>query len=124
MYRTKLFLIVPLIGSLAACENSGANYQPVIDGPVGPNYSTDLAQCQNLAASQGALDSNATGKAAAGAGVAAATTAVFNNEGNNVRDAAAVGALAGLTASAIDQNSKKETIVRNCMRQRGYNVVG
>lgn len=124
MSPKKLFLIVPLIGSLSACANSGANYQPVIDGPVGPNYGNDLAQCQNLAASQGALDSNAAGKAAAGAGVAAGTTAVFNNSGNNVRDAAVVGAVAGLTASAIDQNSKKETIVRNCMSQRGYNVVG
>ncbi|MEP2533620.1 glycine zipper family protein [Shimia sp.] len=124
MQHYKLLITLPVVLGLAACANSGANYQPVVDGPVGPNYNADLAQCQQLAASQGALDSNAGGKAAAGAGVAAATTAVFNNEGNNVRDAAAVGALAGLTASAIDQNSKKEAIVRNCMSKRGYNVVG
>ena len=51
-------------------------------------------------------------------------TAIFNNRGTNVRDAAAVGALAGVTAGALQQNSNKETIIRNCMRQRGYNVVG
>lgn len=124
MYRFPKFFAIPLVVFVAACETSGANYQPVIDGAVGPNYNNDLAQCQNLAASQGAFDSNTAGKAAAGAGVAAAGTAVFNNRGNNVRDAAVVGALVGLTAGAIDQNSNKEAIVRNCMRQRGYNVVG
>lgn len=124
MYRFQKFFAIPLVTLVAACATSGANYQPVIDGAVGANYNNDLAQCQNLAASQGALDSNAAGKAAAGAGVAAAGTAVFNNRGNNVRDAAVVGALVGITASAIDQNSNKEAIVRNCMRQRGYNVVG
>ena len=124
MSYAKLILALPVAGLLAACTNTGASYEPVIDGAVGPNYYADLSACQNLAASQGALDSNAGGKAAAGAGVAAATTAVFNNKGNNVRDAAAVGALAGLTASAIDQNTKKENIVKSCMRQRGYRVVG
>jgi hypothetical protein len=124
MCRTQKFFAIPLAALLAACATTGANYQPVVDGGVGPNYNYDLAECQNLAASQGALDSNTAGKAAAGAGVAAATTAVFNNKGNNVRDAAVLGALVGVTAGAIDQNSKKESIVRNCMLQRGYNVVG
>ena len=124
MKHIRVFATLPLIGLLAACANTGANYVPVIDGPVKASYNADLAACQNLAASQGVLDSNAGGKAAAGAGIAAAGTAILNNEGNTVRDAAAVGALAGLTASAIDQNSRKETVVRNCMRQRGYNVVG
>jgi len=109
---------------MAACQNTGANYTPVVDGAIGPNYSYDLAQCQQLAARQPNLDSNTAGKAAAGAGVAAASTAVFNNKGNNVRDAAALGALAGVTAGALEANANKETIVKNCMRGRGYNVVG
>ena len=113
-----------LLGLLAACATTGANYQPVIDGPVGADYEYDLAQCQNLARSQGVFDSNTGGKAAAGAGLAAATTAIFNNRGTNVRDAAVLGGVAGVTAGAIDQNSKKESIVRNCMAQRGYKVVG
>lgn len=124
MISLKKISALPLVLLVAACATSGSNYQPVIDGAIGPNYNNDLAQCQNLAASQGAFDSNTGGKALAGAGVAAATTAVFNNNNNNVRDAAALGALAGITAGAIDQNANKETIVKNCMRQRGYNVVG
>ncbi|WP_435140584.1 glycine zipper family protein [Pseudopelagicola sp. nBUS_19] len=124
MLRFSPFLTLPLVVAIAACANSGANYTPVVDGPVGVSYQSDLAACQSLAASQGALDSNAGGTTAASAGVAAVGAAVFNNTGNNVRDAAAVGALVGLTASALEQNSNKESIVRNCMRQRGHNVVG
>ncbi|MDE0590100.1 glycine zipper family protein [Halocynthiibacter sp. C4] len=124
MKHFKLISAAPIILSIAACTNTGASYQPVIDGPVGPNYGADLAYCQNLAAQQGALSSDTAGKAAAGAGVAAASTAVFANEGNNVRDAAILGAAAGVTAGALDQNSKKEAIIRNCMAQRGYKVVG
>lgn len=92
MYRFHNLIAIPLVVFVAACETTGANYQPVIDGGVGPNYSNDLAQCQNLAASQGAFDSNTAGKAVAGAGIAAGTTAVFNNRGTNVRDAALLGA--------------------------------
>lgn len=124
MRRLQNFFAIPAVLLLVACETTGANYQPVIDGPVGSNYSNDLAQCQNLAASQGAFDSNTAGKAVAGAGVAAASTAVFNNKGNNVRDAALLGALVGVTAGAIEQNTNKESIIKNCMLQRGYNVVG
>jgi hypothetical protein len=124
MRNVRTFIAIPIIALVAGCSNTGANFQPVIDGPVGPNYNQDLAACQNLAARQGAFDSNTAGAALAGAGIAATGTAIFNNRGTNVRDAAAVGALAGVTAGALQQNSNKETIIRNCMRQRGYNVVG
>ncbi|WP_068109750.1 hypothetical protein [Tropicimonas marinistellae] len=115
---------IALAAITAACANSGANYQPVIDGAVGPNYSSDLAQCQALASQQGAFDSNTGGNMLAGAAIAGGSTAVFNNKGTNARDAALLGAAAGATAGALQQQSNKETIIRNCMRQRGYNVVG
>lgn len=126
MRSYKKFTAIPLVLTLglSACANTGAGYQPVIDGPVGPNYGSDLAQCQNLAAQQGALASNTAGMAAAGAGIAGGTTAVLNNKNNNVRDAVIVGALAGVTAGAVEQNANKESIIKNCMLQRGYNVVG
>ncbi|MGV6848322.1 MAG: glycine zipper family protein [Marinibacterium sp.] len=122
--RFALVLAVPLLGFAAGCENTGANYQPVIDGPVGANYGGDLAACQQLAAQQGALGSDTGQNVAAGAGAAALGTAIVNNRGSNVRDAAAVGAIAGLAGSALQQEQKKEAIIRNCMRGRGYNVVG
>ena len=52
------------------------------------------------------------------------TAALIDNTGSNARDAALVGAAVGVTAGALEQQRNKELIVRNCMRQRGYNVVG
>ncbi len=124
MRLVKITSAIALVGFTAACATSGANYQPVIDGAVSPNYSNDLAQCQALASQQGAFDSTTGQKAVAGAAVAGGTTAVFNNKGTNARDAALVGAAVGLTAGALDQQKNKEAIIKNCMRQRGYNVVG
>lgn len=124
MLRFKTISAIPLVAVLAACATSGANYQPVVDGAVGPNYSNDLAACQALAAQQGAFDSNTGAAAATGAALAGGTTAVFNNKGTNARDAALIGAAAGVAGGALQQQQNKENIVKSCMRQRGYNVVG
>lgn len=124
MRLQKPLLALPLIALVAACTNSGASYQPVIDGPVDANYNANLAQCQSLASQQGAFDSNTAGQAVAGAAIGGGTAALVNNRGTNARDAALVGAAVGITAGALDQQRNKESIIRNCMRQRGYNVVG
>ena len=126
MTRFASFSILPVIALVAACANSGAYYVPVIDGPPGPNQANDLAACQNLARTQPTLDANTAGAAATGAGVAAASSAIFNGtgSGNNIGEAAAVGAIVGATGSAINNRQNQEVIVRNCMRGRGYNVIG
>ena len=121
-YRTLTCTAILVV--LAACANTGSNYVPVIDGPVGPNYTIDLAQCQSIAAQQGNLGSSAGQNVAVGAGVAAASTAIVDGNSDNIGEAAAVGALAGLAGSALQQQRVKEQIIRNCMRGRGYNVVG
>ncbi len=124
MPRLALTAALPLFCIASACANTGANYQPVIDGPVGPNYSADLAACQSLAASQPAIDGSTAGAAAAGAAGAAATSAIINDSSSDIGRAAAAGAVLGAGANAIQRNQNRETIVRNCMRGRGYNVVG
>ncbi|MEM8569263.1 MAG: glycine zipper family protein [Pseudomonadota bacterium] len=124
MLNSKFLAAVPLIGLLAACGNSGASYVPVVDGPVGPTFNGDLAACQQLASQQGALAPGTATTAATGAAVAGGATALISNQGNNVRDAAIVGAAAGLASGALQQERNKEAIIRNCMRGRGHNVVG
>ena len=124
MKQTFALFALPLALVVSACANTGANYTPVIDGAVGPNYNADLAACQQLAASQPNLGSDTAATVATTTGVAAAGTAIVANEGNNVRDAAAIGAIAGLAAAGLEGQQNKEQIVRNCMRGRGYNVVG
>jgi hypothetical protein len=120
----RALMAVSIFGLVAACENTGANYRPVIDGPVGANYETDLYQCQSLAASGATVDGNTAGTVVAGAGLGAASSVIINDNSDNLGQAAAVGALAGLTADAINKNQNREAIVKNCMRGRGYNVVG
>lgn len=124
MPRTLTCAAFSAICLIAGCTNSGANYTPVIDGPKGPNYEADLAACQQLAASGGAVDGRVAGATAAGAGLGAASSVIWNGNSSNLGEAAAVGALAGLTSGLIQQNSNREHIVRNCMSGRGYNVLG
>lgn len=124
MLTLKKFTAIPLVLVIAACSNSGTSYTPVIDGPVGPNYATDLAQCQALARQQGTVDGNTAGAALGGAALAGGSAALINNKGSNARDAALIGAVVGGGASALGNMQNQEIIIRNCMRGRGYNVVG
>ncbi|MDA7965648.1 glycine zipper family protein [Ruegeria sp.] len=124
MQYRKFSLIIPAILSIGACTNVGANYQPIVDGPVGPNYNADLAQCQALARSQPTLDSNTAGAAAIGAAGAAGVKAIVDDSASDLGRTAVAGALVGAGASAISNTQNQEVIVRNCMRGRGYNVVG
>jgi hypothetical protein len=124
MRGLKTLSVLALSGSVAACANSGANYQPVIDGPVGANYQNDLAECQALAASGATIDGKTASSAAIGAGVGAASSVLWNGNSSELGEAAAVGALAGITSSAIEKNAQRESIVKNCVRGRGHNVVG
>ena len=124
MRLTRSISALALAGLTAACATTGSNYVPVVDGPVSASFQSDLAACQQIAAQQGTLSRNAAENAAAGAVVAGGTTAVFNNRGTNVAEAAAVGAAAGLLGSGLEQQRNKEQIIRNCMRGRGHNVIG
>lgn len=112
-----------LILALGACANAGANYQPVVDGPKGPAYEADLADCQALAASQPTVDGNTAGAAATGAVGGAATSAILNDTSDDIGRAAAVGIIAGLTADQVRKNNKREAIVKGCMRGRGHKVI-
>lgn len=124
MRGLKSFSILALFFGVSACANSGANYKPVIDGPVGASYQNDLAECQALAASGATIDGKTAGSAAIGAGVGAASSVLWNGNSSELGEAAAVGALAGITSSAIEKNAQRESIVKNCVRGRGHNVVG
>jgi len=124
MYWVNKIAIVSVVGLAAACDNSGANYTPIIDGTNNPNYTADLAECQTLAASGATIDGRAVGAAATGAAVAGASSVIWNGNSSNAGEAAAIGALAGVTSSAIRKNAERENIVKNCMRGRGYNVLG
>lgn len=120
----KYFFLLPVTLAVTACANSGANYEPVVDGPKGPTFYADLNACQSLAASQSTVDGNTAGAAAVGAVGGAATNAIWNDSSDNIGEAAAIGAIAAVTGDAVRKNNQREAIIKNCMRGRGHNVVG
>lgn len=122
-HLSKIF-VISAVFFIGACENSGANYTPVIDGAVNANYTADLSQCQALAASGATVDGRTAGAVATGAVVGGASSVIWNDNSNKLGEAAAVGAVVGLTSALVQKNAQREAIVKNCMRGRGYNVVG
>ncbi len=124
MNRFSNYLVISSVSLLAACANSGANYTPVVDGPKGEKYQADLANCQALAASGKPVDGRVAGSTATGAALAGASSVIWNGNSSNLGEAAAVGALAGLTSGLVRRNAEQESIVVNCMARRGHNVIG
>ncbi|AML52235.1 MULTISPECIES: glycine zipper family protein [Falsihalocynthiibacter] len=124
MLKLTKISVVPLLFLATACTNTGAGYTPIIDGPVSANYNYDLSQCQNLAASQPLVDEGTIGTVATAAAVGGAASAISKGSTYQSGRGVAIGALVGATGSALQNNSNREVLVRNCMRGRGYNVVG
>ena len=127
MSNLKRLSVIPALlamSVLASCNTAGSGYQPVIDGPVGSNYHIDLQQCQALADSQATVDGKTAGNAALGAAIGAGAKAIFDDSGKDLGRAAIVGALVGGGADIHKKTQRKEAIFHNCMRGRGYNVVG
>lgn len=111
---------------VAACADSGANYTPILDGPDTPAFQADLAACQELARSQKQFDQETMGAAAlggiAGAALGAADDSMSDAEG--IFGGLIVGTLAGGAAGAVSASDRRESIVLECLRGRGYRVVG
>lgn len=118
----KALITLPLVVAIAACSNSGANYQPILDGPKDAAYQSDLASCRALAKNQTQLNRQTMGKAAIGAGIGAALGSA--DEEGDATGGAIAGALAGGLTGVGDAREKKQSILINCMRGRGHNVVG
>jgi len=118
----KLLMTLPVFLTVAACADSGANYQPILDGTPNAAYQADLAACQSLARNQTQFDQETFGATVLGAGAGAAL-GKFDDDGDALGGAVA-GALAGGAASAVNAGERREAIVVECLRGRGHRVVG
>lgn len=118
----KHLMIVPAMLMVAACAESGAHYQPILDGSATPAYRADLAACQTLARNQRQLSQETLVAAALGAGAGAILGEV--DDDGTALGGAVVGALAGGAASAVEVNERRQAIVVQCLRGRGHRVVG
>ena len=113
--------------SLSAC--AGADFRPVVDmqGHTNVAYNRDLGVCQEEARSvrnNGTIAEDAALGAVGGAAVGAVGGAIGGAPGIG----AGVGALAGLVGVGAYKESQTENreqrIVKNCMRARGYKILG
>ncbi|HEX9465113.1 MAG TPA: hypothetical protein VGB82_21130 [Alphaproteobacteria bacterium] len=114
---------------LSACAGGGADYQPVVDmrGHTDAAYDRDIAACQQTARAA-RNNTNVAEDAGMGAAGGAAVGAVAGAIGGAPLLGAGVGALAGLGIGGGLEESKtenrEERIVKNCMRGRGYTILG
>ena len=123
--------IAAAMAAIALCVSAcaGADYRPVVDmrGHSEAAYNRDVAACQQMAR---AARDNATEAKNAGIGAAAggAGGAVLGAIGGDPLLGAGVGALAGLTGTGAYEEatteSREQRIVTNCMRHRGYSILG
>lgn len=118
----KLLMIIPACLALAACADSGANYQPILDGTPTAGYQADLAACQALARNQTQFDQETLGATVLGAGAGAALGAL--DEDGDALGGAVVGTIAGGVAGTVKASERREAIVLECLRGRGHRVVG
>jgi uncharacterized protein YcfJ len=119
--KTQLALCAAGVVLMAACADSGANYQPILDGTATPAYQADLAACQALAAGQNQFDQETTAATVLGAGAGAI---LGEADSGDALGGAIAGALAGGISSAVDVSERRESIVIECLRGRGHRVVG
>ena len=119
--KTQFTLSTAGLVLMAACADSGANYQPILDGTPTPAYQADLDACQALARNQTQFDEDTIAATVLGAGVGAALGEADNGD---AWGGAIAGALAGGVSSAVDASERRESIVVECLRGRGHRVVG
>jgi uncharacterized protein YcfJ len=119
--KAQLILATAGLVLVAACADSGANYQPILDGTPTAAYQADLTACQALARNQNQFDQETMAATVLGAGVGAA---LGEADSGDALGGAVAGALAGGVSSAVDASERREAIVIECLRGRGHRVVG
>ncbi|MGR3513026.1 MAG: glycine zipper family protein [Paracoccaceae bacterium] len=117
----KTLMIAALLPALAACADSGANYQPILDGQPTAAFQSDLAACQDLACNQNQFDQERVAATVLGTGAGAI---LGEADSGDALGGAVAGALAGGVASSAEVNERREGIVIECLRGRGHRVVG
>ena len=124
-----LFLAAAFSALIVLGGCAGADFRPVVDmrGHTQAQYNESLAACQRDA--RGVRNNTDIAEdAGIGALGGAALGAVGGAIGGNAGLGAGVGALAGAIGGGgykeIETENREERIVTNCMRSRGFTVLG
>ncbi|MGB5327416.1 MAG: glycine zipper family protein [Gammaproteobacteria bacterium] len=108
---------VTLMGIALATGCAGSS-KPVID-PAGVDmeqYNVDLAECEQISEQ---VDQKVVEGAAGGAVVGGLIGAITGNTAKG----AGVGAVAGGAKGVGSTNKEKSRVVKNCLRNRGYQIL-
>ena len=120
MKRTALILAATL--ALHGCATTvGSDYVPLVDRP-GPNFSQDLAECQEYAKGEASAAEMAAAGAVFGAVIMAVASALVLDQSVD-RGSLALGALSGAAGGAGHATVNQESVIKNCMAGRGYSVL-
>jgi len=123
---SKQLSLIALVAMLAACADS---YTPVVDmdGVNADKFQRDMAKCRSYANQVDAAGNGAT-DAVIGAGVGAAAGAALGalsgNAGGGALAGTAVGGLGGGGAGTAHSMARQKTIIDNCLKKRGYTILG
>ena len=122
---TRPLILIPLL-VFAACTKSGADYDPIVDGPKDARYYSDLSACRVLARQ---VESSTPGQRAAGGAIAGGVIgALTTDKSSDTLEDAAGGAVIGAIFSSAtgdpDVDAKQQNVIMRCMAGRGYKVVG
>ncbi len=113
---------------IAGCAGTGAEYQPIVDGPVGAAYQSDLAQCRELSRSKTLINPETKTQAALGAAVMGAAAGLDDEaDGDRLGSAlggALLGGLLGTAGGATETHFERQDIINDCLKGRGHAVVG
>lgn len=128
----KPVLMLAVAGAvLTGCTAAQRNYSPVVDFRAsqgyGTNYQKDLFECQQLALQRSPAENAAQDAVAGAIGGAILGGIIGSFDGNFGKGAgygAAIGGAGGALHGAAEGTRAQETIVINCLRARGYAVVG
>jgi outer membrane lipoprotein SlyB len=111
---------------VAACAST---YQPVVDmkGVDYYGYQRDLSECRGYAEQVNPIEDAGVGTllgAAGGAALGAATGAALGSPASGAALGAAAGGIGGGSYGGITGADRQKTIINNCLKERGYKVLG
>jgi len=115
----KTILVTGIILIVGCADTSPIVDKKGIDIAV---YEKDLSECQNYA-NQVNTGESAAKHGAVGAVTGAVIGAIIGNS-TTVGQGAGVGAVTGSLKGGQKAEHKKERVIRNCLRGRGYRVLG
>jgi uncharacterized protein YcfJ len=119
MKRITLTIGMAAITLFAGCAAHSS--KPIID-PAGVDmaqYETDVGECEQIATQ---VEHKAGESAAEGALVGGLIGAIVGGTDSAIKGVG-VGAVAGGASGSADTQREKSTVVKNCLRNRGYKIL-